>query len=144
MVHFIRPEWLWGLIPVLILSTIFWRKQSQQSAWKQYIAPHLSPLLISQSVETTHQPKWLLIASWIIAVIALAGPAITKQNLPVFATDQGRVLVMDMSQSMYATDLSPNRLSYAKFRATDLLNELKEENVIEFNRKEIRIYKNIA
>ncbi|WP_254693714.1 VWA domain-containing protein [Shewanella sp. MEBiC00475] len=126
MVHFIRPEWLWGLIPVLILSTLFWRKQSQQSAWKQYIAPHLSQLLISQTVEKTHQPKWLLIVCWIIAVIAIAGPALNKQSLPVFATEQGRVLVMDMSQSMYATDLSPNRLSYAKFRATDLLNELKE------------------
>jgi Ca-activated chloride channel family protein len=126
MIHFIRPEWLLGFIPVLILSALFWRKHSQQSAWKQYIAPHLSQLLISQTVEKSHQPKWLLIASWIVAVIALSGPALNKQNLPVFATEQGRVLIMDMSQSMYATDLSPNRLSYAKFRATDLLNELKE------------------
>ncbi|AZG73989.1 VWA domain-containing protein [Shewanella livingstonensis] len=126
MIHFIRPEWLLGFIPVLMLSGLFWRKHSQQSAWKQYIAPHLSPLLITQTVEKTHQPKWALIASWIIAVIALAGPALNKQNLPVFATEQGRVLIMDMSQSMYATDLSPNRLSYARFRATDLLNELKE------------------
>jgi Ca-activated chloride channel family protein len=126
MIHFIRPEWLLGFIPVLILSALFWRKHSQQSAWKQYIAPHLSQLLISKTVEKSHQPKWLLIASWIVAVIALSGPALNKQNLPVFATEQGRVLIMDMSQSMYATDLSPNRLSYAKFRATDLLNELKE------------------
>lgn len=126
MIHFIRPEWLLGFIPVLILSALFWRKHSQQSAWKLYIAPHLSQLLISQTVEKSHQPKWLLIASWSIAVIALSGPALNKQNLPVFATEQGRVLIMDMSQSMYATDLSPNRLSYAKFRATDLLNELKE------------------
>ena len=126
MIHFIRPEWLLGFIPVLILSALFWRKHSQQSAWKQYIAPHLSQLLISQTVEKSHQPKWLLIACWIVAVIALSGPALNKQNLPVFATEQGRVLIMDMSQSMYATDLSPNRLSYAKFRATDLLNELKE------------------
>ncbi|WP_351018731.1 VWA domain-containing protein [Shewanella sp. AC91-MNA-CIBAN-0169] len=126
MIHFIRPEWLLGFIPVLILSALFWRKHSQQSAWKQYIAPHLSQLLITQTVEKSHQPKWLLIASWIVAVIALSGPALNKKNLPVFATEQGRVLIMDMSQSMYATDLSPNRLSYAKFRATDLLNELKE------------------
>jgi len=126
MIHFIRPEWLLGMIPVLILSALFWRRHSQQSAWKQYISPHLSQLLVTQTVEKTHQPKWVLIACWIIAVIALAGPALNKQSLPVFATEQGRVLIMDMSQSMYAIDLSPNRLSYAKFRATDLLNELKE------------------
>ncbi len=126
MVHFIRPEWLLALLPVAVISLLFWRRHSQQSAWKQYIAPHLSQLLITQSVTNTSQPKWLLIACWLIAVIALAGPAVNKQNLPVFATEQGRVLIMDMSLSMYATDLSPNRLSYARFRATDLLAELKE------------------
>jgi Ca-activated chloride channel family protein len=126
MLHFIRPEWLFALLPVALISLLFWRRHSQQSAWKQYIAPHLSQLLITQGTGNKGQPKWLLIACWIIAVIALAGPAVNKQNLPVFATEQGRVLIMDMSLSMYATDLSPNRLSYARFRATDLLSELKE------------------
>ncbi|WP_425596990.1 VWA domain-containing protein [Shewanella algicola] len=126
MLHFIRPEWLFALLPVALVSLLFWRRHSQQSAWKQYIAPHLSQLLINQSSDNKSQPKWLLTVCWIIAVIALAGPAVNKQNLPVFATEQGRVLIMDMSLSMYATDLSPNRLSYARFRATDLLSELKE------------------
>ncbi|WP_390904005.1 VWA domain-containing protein [Shewanella phaeophyticola] len=126
MLHFIRPEWLFALLPVALVSLFFWRKHSQQSAWKQYIAPHLSQLLINQNSDNKSQPKWLLIVCWIIAVIALADPAVNKQNLPVFATEQGRVLIMDMSLSMYATDLSPNRLSYARFRATDLLSELKE------------------
>ena len=126
MIHFIRPEWLFGLIPLILLSALFWRRHQQQSAWKQYIAPHLSPMLISDSVEQGRKPQWILAFCWIIAVLALSGPAITKQNLPVFATEQGRVLVMDMSYSMYATDLSPNRLSHARFRATDLLAEIKE------------------
>lgn len=126
MVHLIRPEWLFALLPVALISLLFWRRHSQQSAWKQYIAPHLSQLLITQTADNKSQPKWLLIACWIIAVFALAGPAVNKQNLPVFVTEQGRVLIMDMSLSMYATDLSPNRLSYARFRATDLLSELKE------------------
>ncbi|QIR15017.1 vWA domain-containing protein [Shewanella aestuarii] len=126
MIHFIRPEWLFGIVPLLILSLLFWRRHSQQSAWKQYIAPHLSKMLISDSAEQSHRPQWLLALCWLITVIALAGPAITKQALPVFATEQGRVLVMDMSLSMYATDLSPNRLSHARFRATDFLKELKE------------------
>ena len=85
MVHFIRPEWLLALLPVAVISLLFWRRHSQQSAWKQYIAPHLSQLLITQSVTNKSQPKWLLTACWLIAVIALAGPAVNKQNLPVFA-----------------------------------------------------------
>ncbi|WP_434938577.1 VWA domain-containing protein [Shewanella sp. HL-SH8] len=126
MIHFIRPEWLLGLVPLILLSLLFWRRHQQQSAWKAYIAPHLTRMLISDSAEQSNKPKGLLAFCWIVAVLALAGPAISKQNLPVFATDQGRVLIMDMSYSMYATDLTPNRLSHARFRATDLLSEIKE------------------
>jgi Ca-activated chloride channel family protein len=124
--HFIRPEWLLLLIPLALLSLLSWRKQNQQSAWQHYIAPHLSQVLISVSSVQKKHPVWLLGAAWFIAVFAASGPAITKQNLPVFTTEQGRVLVMDMSLSMLATDMSPNRLSQAKFRASDLLNQLKE------------------
>ena len=126
MIHFIRPEWLLGLVPLILLSLLFWRRHQQQSAWKAYIAPHLTRMLISDGAEQSNKPKGLLVFCWIVAVLALAGPAISKQNLPVFATDQGRVLIMDMSYSMYATDLTPNRLSHARFRATDLLSEIKE------------------
>lgn len=124
--HFIRPEWLLLLIPLALLSLLSWRKQNQQSAWQHYISPHLSQALISASSVQKKHPVWLLGAAWFIAVLAASGPAITKQNLPVFTTEQGRVLVMDMSLSMLATDMSPNRLSQAKFRASDLLNQLKE------------------
>jgi Ca-activated chloride channel homolog len=125
-VHFIRPEWLLLLLPLALLSLLAWRKNSQQSAWQHYIAPHLTAALISPSIQNSKHPTWLLAAAWFIAVIAAAGPAVSKQNLPVFATEQGRVLVMDMSLSMLATDMSPNRLSQAKFRANDLISQIKE------------------
>lgn len=124
--HFIRPEWLLLLLPLALLSLLAWRKNSQQSAWQHYIAPHLTSALISPSMQSSKHPTWLLAVAWFIAVIAAAGPAVNKQNLPVFATEQGRVLVMDMSLSMLATDMSPNRLSQAKFRASDLISQLKE------------------
>lgn len=124
--HFIRPEWLLLLLPLALLGLLTWRKQSQQLAWDHYIAPHLSRALISQSSEQKKHPVWLLAMAWFIAVLAASGPALTKQSLPVFTTEQGRVLVMDMSLSMLATDMSPNRLSQAKFRVSDLLNQLKE------------------
>lgn len=124
--HFIRPEWLLLLLPLALLGLLTWRKQSQQLAWDHYIAPHLSRALISNTNEQKKHPVWLLAMAWFIAVLAASGPALTKQSLPVFTTEQGRVLVMDMSLSMLATDMSPNRLSQAKFRASDLLNQLKE------------------
>ncbi|WP_076537175.1 VWA domain-containing protein [Shewanella sp. UCD-KL21] len=124
--HFIRPEWLLALIPLTIIGLFLWRQSKNNSAWQHYIAPHLASTLISESAHIKKQPKWLLMLCWFIAVVAISGPAVNKQSLPVFASEQGRVLVMDMSLSMYATDQKPNRLSQAKYRATDFLTNIKE------------------
>lgn len=124
--HFIRPEWLLALLPLTIILWMLWRQHQTNSAWNRYIAPHLAKILVTEGSQKSRRPLYILAFSWFIAVLALAGPALNKQSLPVFAAEQGRVLVMDMSVSMFATDLAPNRLTQAKFRATDLLRNLKE------------------
>lgn len=124
--HFIRPEWLWALVPLALLLVLQSRRQAGQSDWDRYIAPHLAPLLLTQgSKSRRNRLPWLGLA-WLVAVLALSGPALYKKPLPVFASSTGRVLVMDMSLSMYATDAAPNRLTQARFRATDLLEQLNE------------------
>lgn len=124
--HFIRPEWLLALVPLALALLSLWRQHESHSAWNRYIAPHLAKILVTQGNKKSRRPLHLLVFTWLIATLALAGPAVNKQSLPVFAAEQGRVLVMDMSVSMFATDLAPNRLTQAKFRATDLLRNLKE------------------
>lgn len=124
--HFIRPEWLLALVPLALALLSLWRQHESHSAWNRYIAPHLAKVLVTQGNKKSRRPLHLLAFTWLIATLALAGPAVNKQSLPVFAAEQGRVLVMDMSVSMFATDLAPNRLTQAKFRATDLLRNLKE------------------
>lgn len=124
--HFIRPEWLLALLPLSMMLWILWRQHASNSAWHRYIAPHLAKILVTQGRQQSRRPLHLLAFSWFIATLALAGPALNKHALPVFTSEQGRVLVMDMSISMFATDLAPNRLTQAKFRATDLLRGLKE------------------
>ena len=124
--HFIRPEWLLALVPLALVLLSLWRQHESHSAWNRYIAPHLAKILVTQGSKKSRRPLHLLAFPWLMATFALAGPAVNKQSLPVFAAEQGRVLVMDMSVSMFATDLAPNRLTQAKFRATDLLRNLKE------------------
>lgn len=124
--HFIRPEWLLALLPLAIILWALWRQHQSNSAWNRYIAPHLAKILVTEGTQKSRRPLHILAFTWVIATLALAGPALNKQTLPVFAAEQGRVLVMDMSVSMFATDLAPNRLTQTKFRATDLLRSLKE------------------
>ncbi|MFG0454022.1 vWA domain-containing protein [Shewanella mangrovisoli] len=124
--HFIRPEWLLALLPLTIILWALWRQYQSNSAWNRYIAPHLAKILVTEGSQKSRRPLHILAFTWVIATLALAGPSLNKQTLPVFAAEQGRVLVMDMSVSMFATDLAPNRLTQTKFRATDLLRGLKE------------------
>ncbi|QDO84863.1 VWA domain-containing protein [Shewanella psychropiezotolerans] len=124
--HFLRPEWFFALIPLIILILLLWRIERKNSTWNRYIAPHLASLLVTQTNEIKRSKLWYLGLAWLVAVLALSGPAFTKQSLPVYEAAQGRVIVMDMSLSMYASDLSPNRLSQAKFKATDLIDALEE------------------
>ncbi|MGB0894205.1 MAG: VWA domain-containing protein [Parashewanella sp.] len=124
--HFIRPEWLFALLPLSVLLFFVWRTQGTNTAWNRYIAPHLAKLLVETSDKQSRNSIWLIGFVWFIATLALSGPAITKQQLPVFASTQGRVVIMDMSLSMYATDLAPNRLSQQRYKAIDLVNVLKE------------------
>ncbi|MEI6860433.1 MAG: VWA domain-containing protein [Shewanella sp.] len=124
--HFLRPEWFLALIPLIFLILLLRRSEQKNSTWNRYIAPHLATLLVTQTKEIKPSKLWYLGVTWLVAVFALSGPAFTKLDLPVFQSAQGRVIVMDMSLSMYATDLSPNRLSQAKFKAIDLIGELKE------------------
>ncbi|MEZ9199540.1 VWA domain-containing protein [Shewanella sp. 10N.286.54.B9] len=124
--HFIRPEWLLALIPLAILLIFIKKNHGASSSWDQYIAPHLASILLSRTdKKRSHNIAYLAMA-WCIAVVALSGPAIEKTALPVYESAQGRVMVMDMSLSMYANDLSPNRLTQSKYRATDLLGSIAE------------------
>ncbi|WP_394147812.1 VWA domain-containing protein [Shewanella atlantica] len=126
MIHFLRPEWFLALLPLLLLIWLLWQTEQANSSWSRYISAHLAELLVAKTKAAKRPSLRYLAISWVIAVFALAGPAFTKQSLPVFEAAQGRVIVMDMSLSMFATDQAPNRLAQAKFKATDLIGELTE------------------
>ncbi len=67
-----------------------------------------------------------LIVIWFCVTTALAGPSFGYKETPSFQLSGARILVMDMSRSLYATDLKPNRLTQAKYKAKDLLPYWKE------------------
>ncbi|MCG9731213.1 VWA domain-containing protein [Shewanella sp. Isolate13] len=124
--HFLRPEWFLALLPLALLLLLLLKSKAANSSWNRYIAPHLAKVLVAGSIKKRNNNIGYLALAWFIAVFALSGPAFEKRALPVYESAQGRVIVMDMSLSMYANDLVPNRLTQAKFRATDLIDALSE------------------
>lgn len=132
--HFIRPFWL---LAIFVLLLVIWQLKKfrfYQSPWQQLLPQHLSQVL----VENTSSPKsnsksvaqqGFLLKPFLIgllSIVAIAGPAWEKLPQPVYQTERGSVLIMDMSYSMFATDIKPNRLTRARFKAIDLLNKINE------------------
>ncbi|HFG1958957.1 TPA: VWA domain-containing protein, partial [Vibrio cholerae] len=113
---FLYPHWLGLLVPLLLLAA--WRGLRQNQ--RGLIAPHLAQAL---GIETRTRRSFggLLALSWIVATLAMAGPSWQSAERPSVQNSAARVLIMDMSRSMYATDLTPNRLTQARYKALDLL-----------------------
>jgi Ca-activated chloride channel family protein len=129
--HFLRPAWLLGL-PV-VWGWVFWlaRRRSRDGNWAMLIDPELLPglRLAAGSGKDAHSPwPWLALA-WTLALLALAGPAWQKDTTAAWRAPAAWVLVLDLSPSMAATDLAPNRVSRARYAIDDLLAAARDARV---------------
>jgi len=123
--EFIRPAILWLLLPALGLFFIaMLKKKKAQSA--PLIAAHLAQFVVSESNNQARQPLWLVALFCSLAIIFSAGPSFEEKQVPVFQSKSARVIVMDMSYSMYSTDIAPNRLMQSRFKALDMIELFKE------------------
>lgn len=126
--HFIRPAWLLAL-PLAVLIPWAWRRLRRPSGdWARICDPHLLRWLSagqSGSGRGKLGPWW---SGGVIAVAALALSGPSWQKLPdtSYSARDARVIVFDLSASMLAEDLKPNRLTRVRFRLSDMLQEIDE------------------
>lgn len=126
--HFIRPWWWLALIPALLI-VILWYKKSHASNnnWKEYCDPHLlEHILVGTPSARSNWLLALLALAWFFMVFALSGPSWSRYAAPVYQKNIARVIVLDVSQSMNATDITPSRMQRAKYKVLDLLHAIKE------------------
>lgn len=122
MIHFIRPDWLWLLIPAFIYLMWVIFNYRQNNPWKKACDPHLLKVLSQSSTSKSNRMGNLsMICLFSIAIFALAGPAWTKSKLPVYQEISSIMLVLDLSSAMQATDIKPDRLMRAKLKIRDLI-----------------------
>ena len=80
----------------------------------------------TSDIRTANWPNWLVALAFALAILGLAGPSWSKLPLPVVKSTKTLVLILDLSPSMYATDISPSRLERAKFKIQSLLDQRQE------------------
>ena len=93
------------------------------------IDPLLLPYLIDNSEQSSSRnPLVLALLAWLLAITAMAGPVWQKTPQPVHEREDALIILMDLTRSMYATDVKPNRLVRARRKVLDLL-KLRNEGV---------------
>lgn len=120
--HFIRPLWLLLSAPALLIAYGLWQLQDHTAEWRQVIDQHLlEHLIVGESARSRLRPIHLLLATWLICTIALAGPSWRQEASPFADDEAGLIILLKVSESMLATDVQPTRLERAKHKISDLL-----------------------
>lgn len=122
--HFLRPLWLLLLLILPVLYVVLKRQGSGDSGWSGLIPEQfLSPVMRRYSASAQKQPSRLLplISAVLVLTLALAGPAWREAPTPLKKPGDSLVIVLDLSLSMLATDLEPDRLTRAKRKIQDIL-----------------------
>lgn len=117
--HFLRPWWLLILLPLwFIVSKTF----SALSPWQKLVDPHLLPFLLKNG--DSSPKKWAKTIPYIfvtLMVLALAGPTAYKLQSDESLNKRPLFILLELSEHMTATDVSPSRLKRALFKISDLL-----------------------
>ncbi|MGH8149619.1 MAG: VWA domain-containing protein [Steroidobacteraceae bacterium] len=127
--HFLQPQWLIGLPVVLLAAFLIGRRGRRSPGWSKLVEPALQPSLGLDAAGARHSPvPWLALA-WALAVLALAGPAWKRLKSPAFRLPGAWVIVVDLSPSMAAADVAPDRATRARYAVADILAAAQDARV---------------
>ena len=120
--HFIRPQWLWCLLLVPIISVLMWRVKNSANQWQSLISKELlTHLIVGENKSTKAWPIILLGVAMSLSIIAIAGPSWLKLAQPQYVNQQPVVMLVDLSPSMLVEDVKPSRLAKMRFKMIDFL-----------------------
>ncbi|GAA0608551.1 VWA domain-containing protein [Kribbella sandramycini] len=124
--RFEQPLWLWLLVLVAALVAAYLIAQRRRTKYAVRFAtlPMLEKVAPTRPGWRRHAPAVAFLAALTVLAIAIARP-VADIRVP---RERATVLVaMDVSNSMAATDVAPNRFEVAKQAATEFVEELPEQ-----------------
>ena len=125
--HFLRPWWLLGALPAVALAALWARRHLAASHWQDAVEPRLLNALLERAQHGSHRwAVWATALALLVGAAALAGPTWQRLPQPVERKEDGLVILLDLSLSMYAQDLSPSRLARAGHKIADVLRQRDE------------------
>lgn len=110
------PGWLWLLLPVALLLVLYVLAQRRRTTYAVRFAtlPMLERLVPQRPAWRRHVPATLLLTAFVVLALAAARPEVDQQVPRERATV---IVTVDVSLSMMATDVTPDRLTAARAAA---------------------------
>lgn len=129
--HFQYKEYLWLIVPAIILVVLFygllrWKKKVKKSIGDEHLVNALIPNYSSQKFVIKILLLVIAFIFGILAVMNLRKPGDTIAN-----NRKGIdiAIALDVSKSMLATDLAPNRLERAKQLIGKLISSMPDDRI---------------
>lgn len=128
--HFLRPLWLIALPLLWILVWWLARRRKLHGDWSSIIDAELLPALRLDAASASGMSPWPWLAVlWSLAALALAGPGWERDQTAAYRAPADWVFVLDLSPSMAASDVAPNRITRARYALDDLLGAAHDARV---------------
>lgn len=124
--HFEQPGWFWALLSLIPVAVWLWRSSAKAARGPihRYADPHLLPHLTgTRALKATERwgrfLRWS--ALWALLIVAMAGPRWDYEDIRLFHPGNNLLIILDISRSMQADDVAPNRLGRARQEIQDLI-----------------------
>ena len=117
------------LIPVLALLfayTLVWKKKKQKEFGESHLIQSLSP---EKSVFKPTLKITVVLVAFLFLIIALVNPKMGTKMDTVKRQGIDIVFAVDVSKSMLASDIAPNRLEKSKQLVSQLINQLGSDKI---------------
>lgn len=130
-IHFYRLEMLICLaLPLLLAGFFVYAARKRQAALCQFMSVEmLNRINLPVSGSRRVWKAALLSLALVCLAVALARPAWNRKEVVVKRTGRDVVFLLDVSKSMLAEDLVPNRLEHAKLAIMDAVDRLRGDRV---------------
>lgn len=131
MFRFANPEYLIALwiIPVLIL--LFWLfNRNRKRLLEKFADKELHKSIIYSFSSVKSKIKFgIILISFALLIFAVANPQIGTKMQEVKQTGIDVYVLLDVSRSMQAEDIKPNRLDKAKYQIANLIQKLRGDRI---------------
>ena len=131
MMRLEHPEYLWLLVILPILLLVYSiNRWARNKRWKALGEDRLIKQLAPQMPRSKYLVKYLLLSlGFVLLIIGLANPQLGTKTETVKRQGVNVVIALDVSKSMLAEDMKPNRLERSKRMIDQLMDRLQNDRI---------------